>query len=65
MNIYTGTAPAEVKKAVATDEVPEGVLEDNEDGTVNVYDADGNKTGTIPAKEAAEAAKGVTHIEVE
>ena len=65
VNIYTGTAPAEVKKAVATDEVPEGVLEDNEDGTVNVYDADGNKTGTIPAKEAAEAAKGVTHIEVE
>lgn len=65
VNIYTGTAPAEVKKAVATDEVPEGALEDNEDGTVNVYDADGNKTGTIPAKEAAEAAKGVTHIEVE
>lgn len=45
VNIYTGTAPAEVKKAVATDEVPEGALEDNEDGTVNVYDADGNKTG--------------------
>ena len=65
VNIYTGTAPAEVKKAVATDEVPEGALEDNDDGTVNVYDADGNKTGTIPAKEAAEAAKGVTHIEVE
>jgi hypothetical protein len=65
VNIYIGTAPAEVKKAVATDEVPEGALEDNEDGTVNVYDADGNKTGTIPAKEAAEAAKGVTHIEVE
>lgn len=65
VNIYTGTAPAEVKKAVTTDEVPEGALEDNEDGTVNVYDADGNKTGTIPAKEAAEAAKGVTHIEVE
>ena len=65
VNIYTGTAPAEVKKAVATDEVPEGVLEDNEDGTVNVYDADGNKTGTITAEEAAEAAKGVTHMEVE
>ena len=65
VNIYTGTAPAEVKKAVATDEVPEGALEDNEDGTVNVYDADGNKTGTIPAEEAAEAAEGVTHIEIE
>ena len=51
VNIYTGTAPAEVKKAVATDEVPEGALEDNEDGTVNVYDADGNETGTIPAND--------------
>lgn len=65
VNIYTGTAPAEVKTAVATDEVPEGALEDNEDGTVNTYDADGNKTGTIPAEEAAAAAEGVTHIEIE
>lgn len=65
VNIYTGTAQAEVKTAVATDEVPEGALEDNEDGTVNTYDADGNKTGTIPAEEAAAAAEGVTHIEIE
>lgn len=65
VNIYTGTATAEVKTAVATDEVPEGALEDNEDGTVNTYDADGNKTGTIPAEEAEAAVEGVTHIEIE
>ena len=64
VNIYTGPAAAG-KTAVATDEVPEGALEDNEDGTVNTYDADGNKTGTIPAEEAAAAAEGVTHIEIE
>ena len=64
MNIYTGPATAE-KTAVATDEVPEGALEDDEAGEVNVYDADGNKTGTITAEEAAEAAEGVTHIEIE
>ncbi len=63
VNIYTGTAAAE-KTAVATDEVPEGALEDSEDGKVNVYDANGNKTGTITAEEAAAAAEGVTHIEV-
>ena len=63
VNIYTGPAAAG-KTAVATDEVPEGALEDSEDGKVNVYDADGNKTGTITAEEAAAAAEGVTHIEV-
>lgn len=66
VNIYTaGVVQAEEKTAVATDQVPEGALEDNEDGTVNVYDADGKKTGTIPAKEAAAAAEGVTHIAAE
>lgn len=39
VNIYTG--PAAGEKAVATDEVPEGALEEN---------ADGNKTGTLPAR---------------
>lgn len=64
VNIYTGTAAAE-KTAVATDKVPEGALEDSEDGKVNVYDAAGNKTGTITAEEAAAAAEGVTNIKVE
>ncbi|MCM1578720.1 MAG: phage holin family protein [Ruminococcus sp.] len=62
VNIYTA-APEKV--AVATDEVPEGALEDNEDGTVNVYDAAGKKTGTVTAEEAAAAAEGVTQIELE
>ena len=39
--------------------------DDNADGTVNAYDAAGNKTGTVTAEEAAAAAEGVTHIEVE
>ena len=62
VNIYTA-APEKI--AVATDEVPEGALEDNADGTVNAYDAAGNKIGTVTAEEAAAAAEGVTHIEVE
>lgn len=62
VNTYTA-APEKI--AVATDEVPEGALEDNADGTVNAYDAAGNKTGTVTAEEAAAAAEGVTHIEVE
>lgn len=48
--------------AVATDNVPEGALEENPDGTINTYDKEGNKTGTI-TKEEAEAA--VTKVEVE
>lgn len=64
VNIYTGPAAAG-KTAVATDKVPEGALEDGAAGEVNVYDAAGNKTGTITAEEAAAAAEGVTHIEVE
>ena len=65
VNIFIAAGAAEQKVAVATDEVPEGALEDNEDGTVNVYDAAGKKTGTIPAAEAAAAAEGVTNIVVE
>lgn len=65
VNIFMAAGAAEQKVAVATDEVPEGALEDNEDGTVNVYDAAGKKTGTIPAAEAAAAAEGVTNIVVE
>lgn len=64
VNIYTGPA-ATGKTAVATDKVPEGALEDGAAGEVNVYDAAGNKTGTITAEEAAAAAEGVTNIEVE
>ena len=33
-----------------TDDVPEGALQTNPDGSVNTYDADGNKTGTVDAE---------------
>lgn len=45
--------------ATATDNVPADVLEENPDGTVNVYDADGNKVGTVSAEEAEKAASNV------
>ena len=64
VNIYTGPAAAE-KTAVATDEVPEGALEEGKEGEVNVYGTDGKKTGTIPAEEAEKAAEGVTNIVIE
>ncbi|MDO4332540.1 MAG: hypothetical protein Q4C58_07600 [Eubacteriales bacterium] len=38
-----------------TDDVPEGALETNPDGSVNVYDADGNKVGTAAAATVAAA----------
>lgn len=38
----------------STDEVPDGALDENEDGTVNVYDSNNNKVGTI-TEEVAEA----------
>lgn len=35
----------------ATDEVPDGALEENPDGSVNTYNADGEKTGTASKEE--------------
>lgn len=37
-----------------TDNVPEGALQTNPDGSVNAYDADGNKVGTVDAATVAE-----------
>ena len=51
--INTGAA------AVATDRVPDGALKENPDGTVNAYDAAGNKVGTVSAEAAEEAASSV------
>lgn len=34
-----------------TDVVPPGALEQNQDGTYNAYDGNGNKTGTVTAEE--------------
>lgn len=38
-----------------TDNVPGGALETNPDGSVNTYNADGNKVGTMTAEELKEA----------
>lgn len=53
------------KNAIATNNVPEGALEDNPDGSVNVYNEAGEKVGTITAEEAKEAEKNVANIVVE
>ena len=45
--------------AVATDNVPEGALEPNPDGSVNAYDEAGLKVGTVDAATAEAAAAGV------
>lgn len=60
-NTTNGPAGTEVT-AELTDDVPEGALEENEDGSVNVYDEAGNKTGTVPAAVAEAAATNVTVI---
>lgn len=39
----------------ATNNVPEGALETNADGSTNAYDADGNKVGTATPEQAAAA----------
>ena len=57
----TVTAPG---VAVATDNVPEGALETNPDGSVNAYDEAGLKVGTVDAA-TAEAAAGVDAVIVE
>ena len=51
--------------ATATDNVPEGALEVNPDGTVNVYDDDGNVVGYITKEKADELAAQVTEVKEE
>lgn len=66
VNIFTGTQKAaEGVTAVATDKVPDGALEQNEDGSVNVYNEAGGKVGTVTTEEAEAAAKKVTTIVIE
>lgn len=57
--INTGTV------AVATDNVPDGALQNNTDGTVNAYDEAGNEVGTVSAEEAERAANNVGAIVTE
>lgn len=70
VNVYAGGGkaadkPAEGVTAVLTDNIPEDALEPNEDGTVNVYNAAGQKVGTISEEEAEAAAAAVTNVVVE
>lgn len=51
--------------AVATDNAPEGALEENPDGTVNTYNEAGEKVGTATKEQVAEAERKVTTIKVE
>ena len=51
--------------AVATDNVPEGALEENPDGTVNTYNEAGEKGGTATKEQVATAERKVTTIKVE
>lgn len=62
VNIYTGYAGT---TAVATNNVPDGALEDNPDGSVNVYNEDGEKVGTISAEEAEAEERNVEKIVIE
>lgn len=51
--------------AVATDDVPEGALEENKDGTINTYNEAGEKTGTITKEEMKKAASNVSDIVID
>ncbi len=62
VNIYTGYTGT---TAVATNNVPDGALEDNPDGSVNVYNEAGEKVGIISAEEAEAAEKNVEKIVIE
>lgn len=59
VNVFTGSAQADRRQAVATDNVPEGALEENQDGTVNVYGDDGQKVGTLDKETADQLSVGV------
>ena len=62
--VINTTAPVTTteKVAIATDNVPEGATETNADGTVNLYDATGNITGSVTKEEAEKMAAEVTKI---
>ena len=62
VNIYTGYTGT---TAVATNNVPDGALDENPDGSVNVYNEAGEKVGTISAEEAEAAEQNVEKIVIE
>ena len=51
--------------AVATDNVPEGEPTENEDGSVNVYNEDNEKVGTMSAEEVKKAEESVSDIQID
>ena len=51
--------------AVATDNVPEGEPTENEDGSVNVYNEDNEKVGTMSAEEVKKAEENVSDIQID
>lgn len=51
--------------AVATDNVPEGEPTENEDGSVNVYNEDNEKVGTMSAEDIAKAEENVSDIQID
>lgn len=51
--------------AVATDSVPEGEPTENEDGSVNVYNEDNEKVGTMSAEEVKKAEENVSDIQID
>ena len=55
--VINTTAPV-----TTTEKVPEGATETNADGTVNLYDAAGNITGSVTKEEAEKMAAEVTRI---
>lgn len=63
---YTEELPSEEKQkevvAYLTDNVPEGALEENPDGTLKIYDEHGNVVGSISKEKAEELAAAVTTV---
>lgn len=63
LNLYDADGNVVYKKdkpvATLTDNVPEGALDVQPDGSVNTYDADGNPTGTATAVEVEAAANAL------
>ena len=51
--------------AVATDNVPEGEPTENEDGSVNVYNEENEKVGTMSADEVKKAEESVSDIQID
>lgn len=52
-------------KVQLTDDVPDGALEENADGSVNAYNEAGEKVGTVTPEEVAEAEAQITPEAVE